>query len=266
MKHGIPAAVIKLGGSVITLKSAGRPAVRRKVVERLGGEIASAGLERVVIVHGAGSFGHTIVRRTGIDRGIRGRRGLRDWSEAQLGQNVLNVEVTRLLIAAGIPAFACQPTGMVVLRAGRLARLETEALRGLVSMGLVPVLFGVPAYDQRRGCTILSGDLLAPAVAHLLGMNLVIHATDVDGVYDSDPRSDRKARRIDVIDRHNWSAARKMLGASRSIDVTGGMKGKVNELIAWARRGVRARIIDAAVPGRLADALAGKEIGTFVTW
>lgn len=258
--------VIKLGGSVITLKSSARPAIRKRVIERLAGEIASVPVHPKVIVHGAGSFGHTIVSRTGIDKKIRGKRGLMDWSEAQLGQNDLNLQVTRILLKKRLPAFALQPTGMVVMRSGRLVSLAMPALRGLVSMGLVPVLFGVPAFDENRGCTILSGDVLAPAAAHYLAVDLVIHATDVDGVYDSDPSVNKLARRIDVINRTNWRKIGRMLGASRSIDVTGGMKGKVNELITWARKGIRARIIDATRPGRLARALRGEDVGTLVEW
>jgi isopentenyl phosphate kinase len=259
-------AVVKLGGSIITFKRSGRPAVRRVVVERLAAEMAGSGVRPLVVVHGAGSFGHTIVKRTGIDRAVRGRQGLMDWSEAQLGQNDLNVQITRILLGRSIPAFACQPTGMVVMRGGRLASLSMAALRGLLSMGLVPVLFGVPAYDASRRCTILSGDVLAPAVAHGLGLPLVVHATDVDGVYDADPALSRGAARIDVIGRENWSRVRRSLGASRSIDVTGGMKGKVTELVRWARKGIRARIVDATVPGRLAAALRGAAVGTLVTW
>ena len=99
-----------------------------------------------------------------------------------------------------------------------------------------------------------------------LGLSLVIHATDVDGVYDADPALSRHARRIDVIGRRNWNRVRRSLGASRSIDVTGGMKGKVTELVRWARRGIRARIIDATVPGRLAAALREAGVGTLVRW
>jgi len=44
------------------------------------------------------------------------------------------------------------------------------------------------------------------------------------------------------------------------------MRGKVENLLQWARQGVRARIIDATRPGRLAQALAGEDVGTLVSW
>ncbi|MFH1435824.1 MAG: isopentenyl phosphate kinase [Pseudomonadota bacterium] len=258
--------VVKLGGSVITHKSAGRPAVRRGVIGRLAEEMASCGRAPLIIVHGAGSFGHTIVNKTRIDRKIEGKEGLRSWSKAQLAQNDLNLQVTSILLKRGIAAFACQPTGMVVLKAGRVKHLAMPALRGLVSAGLVPVLFGVPAFDEERECTILSGDVLAPALAHHLGIGLVVHATDVDGVFEADPAVDRKAARIPVVGRNNWRQVRGLLGGSRSIDVTGGMKGKVSSMVTWARKGVRARIVDATIPGRLGEALRGKGVGTLIAW
>jgi len=262
-KEGV---VIKLGGSVITPKGSGRQVVRKEVVLRIGKEIVETGIQRVVIVHGAGSFGHTVVNKTGINKGIKGRKGLVDWSSAQLVQNKLNVMVTEILLQAGIPAFAFQPTGIVVLKAGKIQRLEKFVLEELVSLGLVPVLYGIPAYDRERKCTILSGDTIAPVIAEILGIDYVVYATDVDGVYDSDPKINPCAKRIPVINRENWKKIEKLVGGSACVDVTGGMKGKIKEMIEWARKGVKARIVNALIPGRISKAIKGENVGTFIRW
>jgi isopentenyl phosphate kinase len=265
--HGrIASAVVKLGGSVITDKRGGEPVARLDEIERLAREIAAARPARLVIVHGAGSFGHPIVERTGLLRGRKGDAWRLAWAETQCWQNLLDVQVTATLGRAGIPAVPCQPSAMSVMRDGRLARMDLPAIEGLLSLGLVPVLFGVPAFDRTGGCSILSGDVLAPFVAAKLGIGRVLHATDVDGVFDADPHAMPKAERFQRIDRRNWPTVRKSLRGSAAIDVTGGMLGKVTEAVEWARRGVRARILDATRPGRLRDALARKAVGTEVRW
>ena len=57
--------IVKLGGSVITRKDRYR-SFRRAVTRRLAREIADSG-EQVVLVHGAGSFGHLVASRHNLD-------------------------------------------------------------------------------------------------------------------------------------------------------------------------------------------------------
>jgi isopentenyl phosphate kinase len=251
---------------VITDRTAEVPRLRTKVLTRLAEEIAAAKPERLVVVHGAGSFGHPLVERNRIDRGVRGLRGRLDWAETQCWQNVLNVEVAATLGRAGVPAMPCQTSAVTLLRDGRIARMDVAALRGFVDAGLVPVLPGVPCCDLVRGCAILSGDAIAPYVARRLRFDLVVHATDVDGVYDADPHAVPAAARFAVIDRRTWPQVRRAVRASAAVDVTGGMQAKVGEAVRWARRGVPSRIVDADLPGRVRDALRGRPVGTLVRW
>jgi isopentenyl phosphate kinase len=258
--------LVKLGGSIITEKASEVPRVRVRALRRLAEELAGCRFERLVVVHGAGSFGHPIVKHAGLDRALRGLRGRLAWAETQCWQNVLDVEVAATLGRAGIPAVPCQPSATAVMRDGRLHRMDLGAVAGLLGVGMVPVLFGVPCYDQVRGVSILSGDLIAPYVAANLGIDRVVHATDVDGVFDADPHLSPDARPFERIDRTNWGRVRRALDASAATDVTGGMLGKVTEMVRWAKRGVEARIVDGNQPGRLRDALRGRPVGTRVTW
>ena len=64
----------------------------------------------------------------------------------------------------------------------------------------------------------------------------------------------------------NWQTVRPLLGGSADVDVTGGMAGKVEALLELARTGPKSRIVSAKIPGRVTEALAGKEVGTWVCW
>jgi len=264
----VSAAVLKLGGSVITDKSADQPLLRRDRLDALAAELASLPSEKRprALVHGAGSFGHLIVSRTRIHERVKTQADRMAWAETQILQNELNVSVCRALLAVGIPAIPHQASAGVTLRDKVIEGFFSEAVTALVAEGLVPVLYGVPAVDLSGGCSILSGDLLAPRLAGELGCDLVVYGTDVDGVFDADPRQSPGAKQVARINRENWEAVRTGLGGSASVDVTGGMAAKVAELVAWAKRGIAARIVDATRPGRVAAALRGESVGTLIEW
>lgn len=259
--------VVKLGGSIITNKSAGGgPLVERVLVTKLAAELAEASVRPLVLVHGAGSFGHQIVQRTGIHRGVTSPDSLLDWGETQRLQYILDCEIAELLLSAGLPVMPCQPSASAVMIDGKLQSMELEAVELMVQRGLVPLLYGVPAVDRTRGCSILSGDQIAPYIAERLGIGRLVHATNVDGVFTADPAKDPTARRFDRIDGNNWSAVREKLRGSGDVDVTGGMLGKVEALVESARGGLRVRIVDATVPGRLSAALRDEPVGSLVCW
>ena len=259
----IAGAVVKLGGSVITDKRGDRPRVRHAVLHRVATELASGGV--AAVVHGAGSFGHGPVRRSGLHEGLRTDVQRLAWAEVQILQNELDAVVCRALLRAGVPAVPCQASAAAVLRGRALEAWDTAAPEAMVRLGLVPVLYGVPAVDFAQGCAILSGDVLAPELALRLGVSRLLLGTDVDGVYTADPRVDSKAERIPRITPGNWAEVAPALGGSASVDVTGGMAGKVAELLRHAERGVSSRIFDLTRPGRLVAALRGEPVGTEIT-
>jgi isopentenyl phosphate kinase len=265
MAQPIIDAVIKLGGSVVTDKGSDRLTVRRDVVKRLAEEISASPLDRLVLVHGAGSYGHRIVKRTRIDHGIAVPGALAAWAETARLQYLLAAEIAEIFIGAGIPTVVCQPSASAQLALGRLQSMDVDVARAILELGGVPQFYGVPAVDREQGIAILSGDQIAPFLAQRLGIGLVIHGTDVDGVYESDPARGPAAH-VPRIHRDNAPTLLAALGGSSHVDVTGGMRGKVESLLEWAQQGVTARIVDATRPGRLAQALAGEDVGTYVTW
>jgi len=64
------AAIIKLGGSVVTDKGNANLSICKDRLRRLAQEIKKAKLQSLVLVSGAGSYGHRIVAKTGIDKGV----------------------------------------------------------------------------------------------------------------------------------------------------------------------------------------------------
>lgn len=262
-------SILKIGGSLITHKEVEEPNPDHDAMERIAGEIARGWdpEERLILVHGAGSYGHPIVKRTGIDKGIKTGGQVVAFGECQRRQNVLSAIVCHYLIQAGVPAIPVQASALAVMNYGKLESMYAEVVEYLTEVEadekrLVPVLGGVPAYDTEQVCSILSGDDILPYLAEELEAHRTIHATDVDGVFSRDPNTDKNAMLIPVIDKGNFEDIFENVGGSSHTDVTGGMYKKVKELIDL---GIPSEIINGKNPGYIERALKGETgLGTIV--
>lgn len=266
MTLAIPLTILKIGGSVITDRKDERPRLRGRRMGRIAREIAEGwhpGESRLVIIHGAGSFGHPIVRRTGIHQGIHDGSQRIAMGETQRLQSELNAHVVRHLLRAGVPAFPCQPSASAVMEAGNLLSMDTGALEGLLAVGVVPVLNGVPAYDRAQGCSILSGDQIAGFIYTKIGGERILHGTDVKGIYTSDPSRDPEARFCATVDLGDSAGLPEGVTGSTVTDVTGGMRKKLEEMRNSRAEG---QVFDATVGDNVRRALQGETVGTRVQY
>ncbi len=87
----------------------------------------------------------------------------------------------------------------------------------------------------------------------------VILCTDVDGIYDKDPKKFKDAKLIKEINKENNEGIISKLEGTPG-DVTGGIKGKILELINLADKDITSIVINGLIPGRLKDSLMDKEV------
>ena len=243
--------ILKLGGSVVTDKTVPF-SVREAVVQRLAGEIKDAGVE-VVIVHGGGSFGHPVASKYGLQNGLAGDGQLIGVAKTRMAMEDLNRRIVELFVSQGLPAVSVQTSAVFECDDKRVALAHLDVVKDFLSLGLIPVLYGDVVVDRSLGVCILSGDQIVSYLASGLGAEEVVLATNVDGVLDSEGR---------VIERINSENADVVLSMVRGVegDVTGGMKGKVSELLELSGSGVCALIVNALTPGRVKNALLGKTV------
>jgi isopentenyl phosphate kinase len=256
--------VLKIGGSVISDKKSIVPKANLDVMKRVSKEIASVYNKKkmkLIIIHGAGSYGHQIVNKTKIGEGIKNNEQLEAFAETQRLQNELNCIFTKYLIEECLPAIPCQASSFAVMDSGRIVKMDLSAIEGFLEIGMIPVLYGVPAYDKTQKCSILSGDQIAPYLAVKLNARKIIHATNVDGVFTDDPNKNPDAKLIPEINSENIDKVKEWLSGSTAIDVTGGMFGKVSELL---EIGIESQIVNALVNGNIVRAFNGERIGTII--
>jgi isopentenyl phosphate kinase len=239
--------LLKLGGSVVTDKrspgTVDRAAIASIAAVLGGSDFAGA------IVHGAGSCGHPEAHRYGLAHGATRstRTGIPVTHEAVAS---LNRAVVAALRGAGLDAVGIHPLASCTAEDGRIVSFEEEPLRLLLGLGCVPVLHGDVVMDRSRGACIVSGDQFVAHLAPRLGLSRVGLLTDVPGVLGPGGG---------VVPRVSRAGAGSLaLGASATTDVTGGMGGKVAELLCLADKGISSHVFGA---DRLADFIAGRPHG-----
>lgn len=258
--RGGPANLVKLGGSVLTEKG-DEPVLREDVLERLAGEVGAAldpAAEQgpLVLVHGAGSFGHPQARRAfagDLDGPVADRLAL---AETHRMVATLNLALVEALHDHGVPAVTLSANALGRCRSGDLVRFDTMPFETALDAGLVPVTHGDVVEDTDRGFAVVSGDRLMVELANDLRPGRALFVTDVDGLFDRDPRLHDDAQLLETVSDPAQLAAG---GASSGPDVTGGMGGKLAEMLEVARW-TDCRVLNGLVPGRLAEALKGGEV------
>ncbi|MBR1368504.1 uridylate kinase [Methanocalculus chunghsingensis] len=239
--------VLKLGGSVITEKQ--NPGVIHTTrLQAIAETIAHHRDLPLIIVHGAGSCGHPEAHQYRIPDGV-GRENAAGIGETHRAVAGLNSTVVSILRDAGIDAVGVHPLCGSFAEEGRLISFETRQLAMMADLGIVPVLHGDVVMDRKRGGCIISGDQLVLRIAEGVRAERVGLATDVAGVLSEGEVVRMMTRSTaDAVD----------LGDSEKMDVTGGMRGKVQELLALADTGIMSSIFHIE---RLGDFLAGDDHG-----
>jgi len=257
--------VLKLGGSVITNKEKTLiPSL--PAIERLTKEISRANVSPLVLVHGGGSFGHPLAKRYAIKEGYKHSVSqVLGFCETHQAMVTLNKMLVDALIKHNIPAVGMSPSSCVVTKSGRIHIMFEEPLKKLLQIGFVPVLHGDAVIDSDLGFTILSGDQLTTHLAMHLNATRIIMGIDVDGLFTSDPKVDSSARLVNRITLEELKRMLERIKESKVTDVTGGMLGKIAELMPAVERGIPSFIVNAAKPKNVYKALKGeKAIGTFI--
>ncbi|MEA1907461.1 MAG: isopentenyl phosphate kinase [Euryarchaeota archaeon] len=254
-----PPTILKLGGSVLTEKT-DTPTPKPAAIRRCAREIASSISQDspvgaggpLIIIHGAGSFGHPQAKEYSTPSGFT-NFGIIKIHKAVASLNDLVIEA---LITNGVPAVSLHPFGCMVAKNGRIAEMETDQIGMMLARGIVPVLHGDVVMDLETGASIVSGDQLATYLAVRFKAARVGLGTAVDGVFAD-------GAVIPLITPANFESLRPFVQGSAGTDVTGGMLGKVLELLA-IEIDINSYIFNASKEDMIAGFLSGDEPGTRV--
>jgi isopentenyl phosphate kinase len=256
-----------LGGSLITDKNQAYTP-RLDVMSRLASEIATA-LQarpelRLLLGHGAGSFGHVPAVKYGTRQGVSTSQEWRGFVEVWRVEAALDRLVIDALTQEGLPAMAFPPSATVIARDGQVETWDLEPVRTAIDAGILPVVFGDVIFDRARGGTILSTEDLFGYLARQLHPQRLLLAGIEPGVWADFPAC---TRLIPTITPQTMPEAMAFLRGSAAPDVTGGMESKVAEMISLVQAvpEMEIRIFSGVEPGSLTKAILGEPVGTLIS-
>ena len=243
--------VVKVGSSSLTTLPGGLDTARLTALVDVLAALRAAGREVVLVSSGAIAAGLAPL-------GLGARP--RDLATAQAAASVGQLR----LVQTYADAFARHglTVGQVLLTADDLTRRghyrnARQTVERLLALGVLPIVNEndtVATEEIRFG----DNDRLAALVAHVAVADALLLLSDVDGVYDGDPRSGPAAL-VDTV-RTPEDLAAVALGEARRNGVgTGGMATKVEAAFIASAAGVPVVVTST---GRATAALAGERVGT----
>jgi len=256
--------LLKLGGSLITDKD--KPYTPRfdKLTE-LAQEIKivlDSNPELLLILgHGSGSFGHVAAKKYGTREGVHTPEQWQGFAEVRFQAAELNRFVMESLINAGIPAISFPPSSSLVSDNRKVTHHNILTMRKALAAALLPVVYGDVAFDEARGGTILSTEDVFAFLTEQFSPTRILLAGIEAGVWEDFPA---RTKLVSEISSQGYEKMRTGIGGSASTDVTGGMKAKVEEMLALIQKtkGLAVQIFSAEENGSLTRALRGENVGT----
>lgn len=232
--------LIKLGGSIITNKD--RPlSPRTTTVQKIAQHLKKI-KEPIVIVHGGGSFGHY----WSVKYDMHTKPAKYDLHGVSIVKNSM-VELNKIILdclaKARLNPYCLPPTDFMF--GNKPIPTKIKEVKKIAESGLIPVTFGDALWYGNKKSYILSGDRIMSIFAKVLRPRLSVFVLNVDGLY-----SDLKTK--DLI--------YEMKGNDVSIndipmDVTGGMKRKVQEATIISKMKLNVFFVNGNRPERIVNAV-----------
>ncbi len=138
-----------------------------------------------------------------------------------------------------------------------------NTLLSLLSLKVVPIINenDVLATDEIKEAKFGDNDNLSAMVANLVDADILILLSDVQGLYTSDPRQDRKARLVPVVEKID-AQIEGMAGGAGTSRGTGGMATKIEAARLAMRSAIAVVITEGSIPNVITRLAEGESIGT----
>ncbi|MFW9951655.1 MAG: isopentenyl phosphate kinase [Candidatus Thorarchaeota archaeon] len=256
--------ILKLGGSLLTDKSTPykfKEQLLPTIVKEIKDCFKSDLVKNLIIIHGVGSFGHPPVIKYMLHKGFKNPEQLNYLSATQFDVNKLRNLITTEFLKAGVPVNLMHASSMVIGTKGIISNHNFDSLKGFLSLGMVPLIGGDMMYDTSIGFSVCGGDQLAVLISRELNARRLIFATDVDGVYTTDPKKNPEALLLDKINVNEIELFLQKMDESIK-DATGKMKGKLLSIFSikeQIKNGLEVSIISMSKEGNLKKSLEGND-------
>ena len=230
MKKSNKIALLKLGGSLLTNKS--KPfSIREDIVKNAVEQIINAN-EKVILIHGGGSFGHPLAKRFKISNGIDNSIPNQIFGLVETHHSMVkfNSYLINLFLERNYPVLSIQSSGIFIKNNQEISNYSIPIIESALGLNILPILYGDIIFDKQGSFSIISGDQIIFELCDNLKsywVSKVIFAMEVDGLYVKGKNKDcvlinecypEELESLELAD----------LG--QKIDVTGGIRSKLSTI------------------------------------
>ena len=248
--------VVKVGTSTLT-HTTGHLNLRRieKLVKVLA-DMKNSGIQVVLVSSGAVSAGVAKLGFGSIPDAPEIKQAM-----AAVGQSELMKIYDKFFSDYGHKVAQILMTKDVLTNPDRRSAAENTFNR-LLEMNCIPIVNENDSVSTDELTKFGGNDILSAHVATLCEADVLLNLSDVDGLYDSDPRSNPDARLIDRVESLDDSVYA-IAGGAGTARGTGGMIAKLNAAKIVTAEGIPMFILNGQEPEVLYTLLDGGHIGTY---
>lgn len=246
--------VVKIGSSTLTHDEGHLNLRRIEALVKTLSDFKNGGKQVVLVSSGAVSAG---VAKMGTHRP---RCTAEKQAMAAVGQSELMKLYSRFFSDYGHTVAQILLTKDVIDQPDRRAAAE-DTFRTLLEMGCIPIVNENDSVST-EGINFGGNDTLSAYVALVCHADLLINLSDVDGLYDSDPRKNPDAKLIECV-RGVDENVLAMAGGAGTERGTGGMATKLQAARIVLEKGIPMYILNGEDPTILYELLDGRHVGTY---
>ncbi len=263
--------VIKIGTNILTKNDSVDAAYVRRVVSQIS-SLLKTGKQVVIITSGAIGMGagqlseYQDIRTSGMRQDQSGLAGnIKDIKMRQacaaIGQPLLMAEYRKSFARHGVTVAQVLLTAEVLSNRKTYLNLR-NSIETLLKLGVVPILNENDSVSTDEiGSTFGDNDKLSALVASKIDADLLIMLTDIDALYDKNPRQFADAKPISTVFEITAEIIRNA-GEKGSRFSTGGMKTKLEAAKIASNAGCRMVLANGRKKDVISRIAAGEEIGT----
>ena len=246
--------VVKIGSSTLTHDEGHLNLRRIEALVKTLSDFKNGGKQVVLVSSGAVSAG---VAKTGMKRPTCTAE---KQAMAAVGQSELMKLYSRFFSDYGHTVAQILLTKDVIDQPDRRAAAE-DTFRTLLEMGCIPIVNENDSVST-EGINFGGNDTLSAYVALVCHADLLINLSDIDGLYDSDPRKNPNAKLIERVETVDEGVLA-MAGGAGTERGTGGMATKLLAARIVLEKGIPMYILNGKDPTILYELLDGRHVGTF---
>lgn len=250
--------VIKVGTTTITYDNGRMHLTNLDRLCRALSDLRNQGREVILVSSGAIAIGMGKLRLSRKPSSVRDKQAV-----AAVGQCELMNIYSKLFGEYGYV------TGQILLTRDDIEDELTRknainTFEALMEKEVIPIVNEndtVSTHEILHNGTFGDNDTLSAIVAELVGADLLILLSDIDGLYDCDPRKEEKACLVPYV-AEVTDAISRMAGGTGSTRGTGGMATKIEAARIATRAGIDMVIANGASADVVGRVVAGADVGT----